>query len=143
MLPSIIVITKNTYRVVSLVDFNSGQSKDLSGNLRLITTKNETKIQRGLSRIDTFPRKGWANVSPRRSKVYSTLNFLAIHIRVQSRRFVLSPFMFRRVGKEASLTLLRFRFIADQLMCFGVIGFVLFGTSMVIWALCFGYLWVF
>lgn len=71
MLPSIIVITKNTYRVVSLVDFNSGQSKDLSGNLRLITTKNETKIQRGLSRIDTFPRKGWANVSPRRSKVYS------------------------------------------------------------------------
>lgn len=71
MLPSIIVITKNTYRVVSLVDFDSGQSKDLSGNLRLITTKNETKIQRGLSRIDTFPRKGWANVSPRRSKVYS------------------------------------------------------------------------
>lgn len=42
MLPSI-VITKNTYRVVSLLDFDSGQSKDLSGNLRLITTKNETK----------------------------------------------------------------------------------------------------
>lgn len=52
-------------------------------------------------------------------KFTPTLNFLAIHIRVQSRRLVLSPFMFRRVGKEGSLTLLRFRFIADQLMCLG------------------------